>query len=215
MGKHEQEPATPKNSRDHDDDLDRMLDSALAKYAAVEPRAGLQERILARLYYESPQVVRTWWRWGLAFAVTAIAVAAVGLALRPATHSEPVVKNFPSITAPKITIPQNRETKKPEVQTANEIPSTAEQRHGESAHKDRPQFTRTEVAVTPVPRLEHFPSVQTPSPEVAAMVQYAKQFPQDALVIAQAQEEFEAEIQQDMQSDATQTKPSNSDRQER
>jgi len=177
--------------------------------------------VLAGLRQRNPRdAYRSWWRWGLSFAVTAIVIAAAGLALRSAKHPQPLVQNPPSISvpqiaAPSVTAPQNRETKKPEVQMAKEIPSTAEQLHGESAHKDRPRVAGTQMAVTPVPRLEHFPSIQTPSPEVAAMVQYAKQFPQDALVIAQAQEEFEAEIQQDMQSDATQTKPSNSDRQER
>ncbi len=31
------------------DELDRMLDAALAKYAAAEPRAGLEARVLANL----------------------------------------------------------------------------------------------------------------------------------------------------------------------
>jgi hypothetical protein len=31
------------------DEFDRMLDAALAKYAAVEPRTGLEERVLANL----------------------------------------------------------------------------------------------------------------------------------------------------------------------
>ena len=35
--------------RRESDDLDRALDAALAKYTSVEPRAGLDERILANL----------------------------------------------------------------------------------------------------------------------------------------------------------------------
>ena len=35
------------------DDLDRTLDAALANYAAVEPRAGLEDRILVRVRAEA------------------------------------------------------------------------------------------------------------------------------------------------------------------
>ena len=37
------------------DPLDRDLDAALAKYAAVEPRAGLEDRVLANLRAERGQ----------------------------------------------------------------------------------------------------------------------------------------------------------------
>ena len=38
------------------DEFDRMLDAALAKYAAVEPRTGLEERVLANLRAEQARV---------------------------------------------------------------------------------------------------------------------------------------------------------------
>ena len=38
------------------DELDRMLDATLAKYAAAEPRAGFEERVLANLRAERARV---------------------------------------------------------------------------------------------------------------------------------------------------------------
>ena len=44
--------------------LDDQLEAALAKYAAVEPRTGLEERILANLKSRPSSSTRVaWWRW--------------------------------------------------------------------------------------------------------------------------------------------------------
>ncbi len=65
------------------DELDRMLDAALAKYAAVEPRTGLEDRILANLRAERTRVPdRAWWRWSVAGALAAVVVVALALAWR-------------------------------------------------------------------------------------------------------------------------------------
>jgi len=48
------------------DEFDDMLDAALAKYAAAEPRAGLDERVLANLRAERARVTeRACWRWSI------------------------------------------------------------------------------------------------------------------------------------------------------
>ena len=54
-------------------ELDRVLDAALAKYAAVEPRDGLEARILANLRTEQAESLRrVWWKWALVAATAAI-----------------------------------------------------------------------------------------------------------------------------------------------
>ena len=65
------------------DEVDRMLDAALKQYASVEPREGLEDRLLAQLRSESlNSPSRTWWRWGIA------AAAGCDLRYAPGSHME-------------------------------------------------------------------------------------------------------------------------------
>src|SRR5215470_17593335 len=73
------------------DPLDRMLDAALAKYAAVEPRPGLEERIFANLRTGPARPAsRAWWPWSFAGAALAIIVA-LALAWRSSRPSHPLI----------------------------------------------------------------------------------------------------------------------------
>jgi hypothetical protein len=75
------------------DALDRELDAALAEYGAVEPRAGLEQRVLTNLQAEREKIAsRTWWGWPVTVALAAAVTIAVGVSLmwRPAKTS-PVV----------------------------------------------------------------------------------------------------------------------------
>src|SRR5215467_7677234 len=72
--------------------LDDLLDSALAKYSAVEPLPGLEARILARMQDSAKQP--RWWsvRWlvaGAAAAAVAVIVLSV-LFFRPARRPQQV-----------------------------------------------------------------------------------------------------------------------------
>ena len=81
------------------DDLDRGLDGALAKYAAVEPRQGLEERILANLRsHQTRAADRVWWRRGLAGALAAVVAVAATLAWRSVKPSPPQIVQHPSTT---------------------------------------------------------------------------------------------------------------------
>src|ERR1700677_648838 len=68
------------------DALDREIGAALAKYAAIEPRAGLEERVLANFRaqreHTAAQVWGLWQTLGVAAAV--LVVAALSLIGRPA-----------------------------------------------------------------------------------------------------------------------------------
>src|SRR5215831_8133792 len=81
------------------DDFDRALDVALAKYGAVEPGAGLEERICARLRAEGASTgVHAWWNWRMAAMLAAVLVIAASLAWRwnKASH-RPVVLHRPMV----------------------------------------------------------------------------------------------------------------------
>src|SRR5882724_4888760 len=57
------------------DPLDRELDAALAKYADVAPRAGLEKRVLANLRTKHDMTVqRAWWYLPAALVVVALIV---------------------------------------------------------------------------------------------------------------------------------------------
>src|ERR1700757_4524333 len=71
------------------DELDRALDAALAKYVA-EPRAGLEERVLANLRAETARgAERAWWRWGVLAFVAAALLFALGLSGRLGNRTHP------------------------------------------------------------------------------------------------------------------------------
>src|SRR3982074_3489028 len=61
------------------DALDRELDAALAQRGAVEPRAGLEQRVLTNLQAEREKIAsRTWWRRPVTVTVAAAATITVG-----------------------------------------------------------------------------------------------------------------------------------------
>src|SRR5579864_2075919 len=83
------------------DQLDRMLDAALAKYAVAEPRAGLEERVLANLRAEQARDAdHAWARWSAIAVVAAVVVVMLALTLRSVRPSHPVVASHPSTPMP-------------------------------------------------------------------------------------------------------------------
>jgi hypothetical protein len=196
----------PGRSQDRPGELDRMLDATLAKYAAVEPRAGLEERILSHLCAEPLRPTRhRWLEWGLAGAVALIAVVAV-LAWIPGR-----IPHFPIASHPPATFqrPATQETK-PAPHATDEV---AAAKHA-SVPKRVARRAPASTAVAPYPKLDQFPSPQPLTAEEIALAEYAKNFPKEARLVAQAQEEFELEAQKEM-NDVLETRLSASTQHER
>ncbi len=92
----------------HDNETDRfadqLLNASLAGYAAEESRAGLEQRILARLA-EQPQPSAWWvWRWLPAGALALVAVVALAL-LVPRRETAPapaIITSQPPKVAPLV-----------------------------------------------------------------------------------------------------------------
>ena len=73
MTDHEHNRNSPKPTA-----LDDQLDAALAQYTAIEPRAGLENRVLARLKAEQDRPTAVpWWRWAAVVAVAVIVMTFV------------------------------------------------------------------------------------------------------------------------------------------
>ena len=191
------------------DALGRDLDAALAKYAAVEPRAGLEDRVLANLRAEQSAVPeRAWWRWSVPGALAAVVIVALALAWRSGKPSHPVVTRQSSPPAQSA-----RDQGNPVVASAgtNHLPPQA----SSSPLARASHHVRREAVAAAAPKLDQFPSPQPLSEQELALVRYVSEFPQEATLIARAQEEYENEIRQKMNDARSETEISNSNQPER
>jgi len=187
------------------DELDRVLDAALAKYAAAQPRQGLEERVLANLRAERARVpYRAWWRWSIALAA-AIVIVAITFAWRSGERPHPLVAHHLLIRTPSVEQPRPRAAAKTR---ANNVHPQA------SSPAIRPATHRAghKVVEPADPKLDQFPSRQQLSEQELALARYVSEFPQEATLIARAQEEYEKEIQEKMKDTPSE---SDSDQQER
>lgn len=192
-----------------EDGLDHELNAALAKYSTVEPRAGLEGRILANLQSECARVPRpAWWRWSLAGAVAAIVLAALVLGLRPGKPAHPAIATQDPTTT--------QAPRKPATQDMSNVASnTVQPRATDAARRVSAHRSHPAVLASAPPKLDQFPSPQPPSPEELALRKYVSEFPQEATLIARAQEEYEEEILHKMQDASFETNGPDSNRKER
>ena len=158
-------------------ELDSTLDTALAKYTAVEPRAGLEERVLANLQAERERVLdRASWRWSVAGALAAVFVAGIALAWRSGTPSHLDVAN-PGSRPPQV-------LKNPGTSDAiDQIPTTRMVPTGKGAA--RHQAPSVVAAIRP-PKLDHFPSPQPLSEQEKLLQNYVARYPEHAVLVARA-----------------------------
>jgi len=165
------------------DELDRMLDAALAKYAAVEPRTGLEDRVLANLRAEQAHVPdHACWRWSAIAAFAAVILVVLALSLRWDKPSRPIVVNHPSTP---IEVPKERATQ------------TVSYAHRSGTRPARPSTARKpamppsppEVAIASTPKLEQFPSPQPLSEQEKLLQNYVAQNPEQAVLLARARTE--------------------------
>ncbi len=156
------------------DALDHELDIALAKFAAAEPRTGLEERILANLQAEREHTTkREWWRWSaaaIAFATILLVIA--GLAWT-SIHRAPAIAHRPPTMEPPVQSP------------APQIASTrppAENLTAKLAHRRKP-------AAPAYPKLDQFPSPQPLSDQERFLASYVEAYPDHAVLLARARAE--------------------------
>ena len=159
-------------------ELDRVLDAALTKYAAAEPRTGLEERVLANLRSAAPSANGTWWKWSLAAAAAAVLLIAITLAWRSHTTSRPVIAHQPTSTEHQSAGPE----KDVAHHDANAIP-----RRPHTAHKTH--ALRTAPVVAAVPKLDQFPSPHPLSEQERMLASYVAQFHDEAVIVARVRTE--------------------------
>jgi len=174
------------------DELDRILDAALAKYVAAEPREGLEGRLLSSLRAEQTRVPdRAWWQGRVMAALAAVIVVALALAWKLEKPTHPVVANHPSPARSEPTqgspIVLNGAGK--EVS-----PESRSARRGTNVRRSQPEAV---IAVSPqlgpsklsLPRLDQFPSPHPLSEQETILASYIARYPEHAALIAQARSE--------------------------
>lgn len=166
---------------DDKDPIDRRLESALKQYGTVEPRAGLESRILANLDAQSRLAARRSWLFATAGIVACIVLIAVWHIKNPQT----VAKDVASVSSPP-----SEHVRQPSransVGAAARAPVPAGRRHARTA-------AHPIVAA-------HSPQFPTPRPlteRELALARYATSFPKEAQLIAQEQQTFDEEMQRE------------------
>ena len=162
------------NDNQRDTFLDQLLDASLARYAQVEPRPGLEERLLAGVRAEPSRPL--WWRWAwLPATAGAVALIVVG-ALVLSERREP-------------TPPASRVARTAEAPTAvAPSPAVKETVPGAPA-KTTPRATRpTPASLAALPRRQEFPSPSPLSEQEQLLLRYVQQTPKEEVLTAAARD---------------------------
>lgn len=162
------------------DRLDEWLDSGLKQYGDVQPRAGLEGRIIANLEAQSRLAARR--RWMLAFASVAVACTIL-IAARHSEMSRRTARTVARVSSPAAESPTTRPNTSSVLTTKKTLLLPTVQRH------TRPRLNSVTA------RLYQFPSPRPLTDRELALAAYAKNFPKEAEKIAQEQETFEQEME--------------------
>jgi hypothetical protein len=160
------------------DAIDRRLDAALSTFAAVEPRAGLEDRVLANLRAQSERTPeRGWWRWA-AVGALAMVVMMLVVFLSWRTRKPQLVKAPDHVTkhdvasnqaaSDLVLLPHHATSVKTAV--TNRTPHPAER-------------------ATVAPHLSQFPSPEAMSDQEKMLADYAAEYQDQAVLIARFNEE--------------------------
>lgn len=175
----------------HDrDQFDDLLDGALKRYGGVEPRAGLETRVMANLAIAQSRAPGRR-RWLLGFAIAACACTALFIGVmslrRPSRH---VIDTAGEQTTPDVGTRSS-------VGTA--AAKTAELPTSRSPRRHRRSEPRSEARANPLasasPRLSQFPAPRPLSEQERMLKAYVDEFPEEAALVAKEQAEREKEVE--------------------
>jgi hypothetical protein len=156
--------------QDERDQLDRVLDSALATYADPGPDSGLERRILSRIANEAaPAPRRRWLAWAIALPVAA------GLLLF-------MLVSHPWSNQPLTTPEANasRQPVQPSIEAARRPAARPAPARRSKASLRKPQLPRKTLAAdsSRPPKLDIFPSIQPLSSDEQSLVNFGVHAPQ-------------------------------------
>lgn len=176
-----------------DRELNRLLDNALARFTSIEPRTGLEDRILAHLRAQQTHAPsRARWQWGLAVGLLAVVIMVLTLVWRSGNRHTPVTSSHPQVRV------QNAE--KTSSQIANRAPVSNVTKRHERVYQAKVHDKSASGFVAATPKLPTFPSPHALSEQEKFLAAYVAQFHDEAVIIAKVQTEASIrERQQEMQ----------------
>lgn len=165
------------------DRFDQWLDSAFQQYGDVEPRAGLERRILANLEsVPRPPVIVHRWGWALGVGTFAVLCIAMAFWVAGEIHSrKAIVAVAPAPHRPGLEFPHNTQ-------------SSAALAHVVK-HRARRHVVQPQLEIAKEPRLETFPSQRPLSEQEQLLTRYARDFPGQAAWVAMAQTKRQEELE--------------------
>lgn len=188
--------------------VDREIDAALVWYC-TEPRAGLEDRILANLRIDRERTsAHNWWHWAAAPALATLLLVA-SIVLWTSTHPTQHEAAQPLQTTHDQThnrIPAATATSPATIQIP--ILQTTFEKNKRTTHSSRHTFAAR-------PKLAQFPSLQPLNEQERLLIRFVEEFPQEAALIATAQVESEKKLEQLNGSRPSETNPDQQDQQER
>jgi hypothetical protein len=161
-------------NKDKDQLLDSQLDAMLAEYSAMEPRPGLENRILSNIRQANAKPPSSWGMWGWIWSGAA---AAAALALLIILVSSPAPRKQPAPVAQTNSGSRSvaaTEVSHPAPQKAAHQPEPARVAHARPVHKTR-------VVLTEV-RKEVFPTPEPLSNQERMLLRYLAQTPREELL---------------------------------
>lgn len=169
-----------KSKQATEEDLDHILDAALAKYASAEPRPGLEDRILVNLHSVSiPAAQPVWWRWGLRAALVALLLALV-IGLRSTKPNAEVARHQTPVQA------GSREADLHKFGPDVDL----HEHHAPIDISEGPAITIRRKPTAPKnPKLDQFPSPHPLSEQEQMLALYVAQFNDEAVIVARVRSE--------------------------
>ncbi len=164
------------------------LEAALALYASVAPRDGLEQRVLANLRGEREADRGGWSRWWLAGTSVAVAMVVVMVGARIVLRKAPdptVVAVSPGVPPQIRALPHediDAHFPKTLMEKPAERPKPVGREKGSRVHGP------VEQSVIPAaqPKLEQFPSPQPLSEQEKILASYVERYPETAELVAKA-----------------------------
>jgi hypothetical protein len=172
--------------------IDNLLENALKEYGAAEPRAGLEDRVLARIQAEARAEGRqvrprnwSWWPAAVACAVLLLSVAAAFLGRNHHADTSAAKSHAPAVFAPR-RIPEKVSGKASQEVMAKTSPHAWSDGRpfGKVRAGSRPSGRRGPAQP---PRQDQFPSPRPLSEQEIMLARFVEQFPREAAMMARAQ----------------------------
>ena len=172
----------------------RVLDAALATYASIEPRAGLEGKVLANLRAErQPVPVPGFWRWSAAVGVAVVLIVVVALTWKSGRPGRNTTPQRPMAASTVHQSPQGST-----ITQGNGLSPSAPSHRSAAWSAHRPVVIASAVVATQ-PKLDQFPSPQPLSDQERMLASYVAQYPETAALVAQARAEA---LQKEMEEEA-------------